>query len=126
MLYQLVDASTYRAERVLVVGGGDSAIEAATALASQPGNRVTVSYRKASFFRAKKRNLDRIREFEVDGRIEVVYSSTVRAIEPGRVHLELEDGTGRAIDNDYVFVLAGGVPPYPLLEKFGIAMGPAR
>jgi thioredoxin reductase len=126
VLYQLVDASTYRAERVLVVGGGDSAIEAATALASQPGNRVTVSYRKASFFRAKKRNLDRIREFEVDGRIEVVYSSTVRAIEPGRVHLELEDGTGRAIDNDYVFVLAGGVPPYPLLEKFGIAMGPAR
>ncbi|MHC4411310.1 MAG: NAD(P)-binding domain-containing protein, partial [Planctomycetota bacterium] len=47
VLYQLVDAATYRGERVLVVGGGDSALEAATALASQPGNQVTLSYRKA-------------------------------------------------------------------------------
>jgi thioredoxin reductase len=124
VLYELVDASTYRSEHVLVVGGGDSAIEAATALASQPGNRVTVSYRKAEFFRAKKRNLERIREFAADGRIEVIYSSVIHAIERGQVRVVLGDNTERAIENDYMFVFAGGEPPFPLLERVGIAMGP--
>jgi len=126
VLYQLVDAATYRGSRLLVVGGGDSAIEAATALASQTGNRVTLSYRKSAFFRAKKRNLERIAEFAADGRIEVLYSSTVRAIEPGQVTIALEKSTERVFDNDYVFVFAGGDPPFPLLEKVGIAMGPSQ
>ena len=123
VLYQLVDAATYRGERLLVVGGGDSAIEAATALASQTGNQVTVSYRKAGFFRAKKRNLERIAEFAAQGRLEVVFSSVVHDIGPGRVCLTLDDGSEREIDNDYVFVFAGGDPPYPLLERVGIGMG---
>ena len=125
VLYELVDAATYRGERLLVVGGGDSAIEAATALASQPGNTVTLSYRKAGFFRAKSRNLERIAQFEADGRIEVLYSSAVRGIEPGVVRLALGDGSERCIENDYVFVFAGGNPPFPLLESVGIGMGPA-
>lgn len=126
VLYQLTDAATYRSERVLVVGGGDSALEAATALASQPGNRVALSYRKADFFRAKRRNLDRIREFAADGRIEVIFSSQVRTIEPGRVLIATQGGSERAIENDYVFVFAGGNPPFPLLKQVGIAMGPAE
>ncbi|MHC4847867.1 MAG: NAD(P)-binding domain-containing protein [Planctomycetota bacterium] len=126
VLYQLVDAATYRGERVLVVGGGDSALEAATALASQPGNQVTLSYRKADFFRAKKRNLERVREFVADGRVEVIFSSSVRAIEPGLAHVALADGSERALDNDYVFVFAGGEPPYPLLAQVGVGMGPAQ
>jgi thioredoxin reductase/NAD-dependent dihydropyrimidine dehydrogenase PreA subunit len=123
VLYHLVDAATYRNERILVVGGGDSAIEAATALAEQPGNRVTVSYRKADFFRAKQRNLERIRKFAESGKLEVVFSSNVVAIEPKAVRLSLEDETERMLDYDYVFVFAGGDPPYPLLQQVGIAMG---
>jgi thioredoxin reductase len=57
VFYRLIDAASYRDMRLLVVGGGDSAVEAATALASQPGNEVTLSYRKPAFFRLKKRNL---------------------------------------------------------------------
>jgi len=123
VLYHLLDASTYRGERILVVGGGDSAIEAATALASQPGNRVTVSYRKADFFRAKQRNLERIREFASTGKLEVVFSSNVVAIETNGVRLALDDGNERVLDNDFVFVFAGGNPPFPLLQRVGIAMG---
>jgi len=125
VLYNLVDAATYRGERVVVVGGGDSAIEAATALAAQPGNRVTISYRKSGFVRAKKRNLDRVRQFAEQGQLEVLFSSNVRAIEPGRVHLSLGPDSERELDNDYVFVFAGGEPPLPLLERVGVAVGPA-
>ena len=123
VLYRLVDAATYRSERILIVGGGDSAIEAATALASQPGNRVTLSYRKADFFRAKQRNLERIRQFTADGKLEVIFSSNVLAIEPGAVRLALDNGEERSIENDFVFVFAGGDPPFPLLERIGIALG---
>ena len=126
VLYQLVDAATYRAEHILVVGGGDSALEAATALASQPGNQVTLSYRKSEFFRAKSRNLERIREFAADGRIEVIFSSQVVAIETGQVRLATGEDAERAIQNDYVFVFAGGIPPFPLLREVGVAMGPAQ
>ena len=125
VLYQLVDATTYRSLRLLVVGGGDSAIEAALALASQPGNQVTLSYRKSAFFRAKKRNLDRVASFAQEGRIDVVFSSTVASIGTDTADLKLEDDSVRVVQADYLFVFAGGNPPYPLLEKIGVGMGPA-
>jgi thioredoxin reductase (NADPH) len=135
VLYRLIDAATYENEHVLVVGGGDSAIEAATALAEQPGNIVTLSYRKHGFFRLKARNEDRIREYEASGRIQVVYSSGVSSIEPETVTLTLKgddktegeyetDGERRlTIPNNYVFVFAGGEPPFPLLKSMGIQFG---
>src|SRR5690606_24618526 len=55
VMYQLIDAQSYRGLDLLVVGGGDSAIEAAVGLAQQSGNRVSISYRKNGFFRVKKK-----------------------------------------------------------------------
>ncbi len=123
VFYSLIDAASFTASRTLVVGGGDSAIEAATALASQPGNAVTISYRKAGFFRLKRRNAERIEEFVNAGRLEVIYSSTVESIAADRVSLTLEDGSQRVLPNDYVFIFAGGEPPAPLLEASGVGMG---
>jgi len=123
VLYQLADAASYSNEALLVVGGGDSAIEAATALAVQPGNRVTMSYRRQAFFRIKPKNEERIGQFMADGRVCVHFNSQVKGIEPGRVAIELQDGEGPrqiGLAANYVFVFAGGDPPYPLLKKIGI------
>ncbi|MBK7876029.1 MAG: NAD(P)-binding domain-containing protein [Planctomycetes bacterium] len=127
--YSLVDAQSYQGRRVLVVGGGDSAVETAVALAEQPGNDVTLSYRGTSFFRARVRNEQRLLALLAEGRLRVLYSSHVRAIHADRVEIDvLEGGVERRYElpNDDVFVLAGGVPPFPLLERAGVSFDPAQ
>ena len=124
--YRLVDAASYNHNKILVVGGGDSAIEAATAMANQPGNDVTLSYRKDRFFRLKSRNAERLEEYRSSKRLRVIPRSVVERVEDDRVVLELHSGSEERlfqIANDYVFVFAGGEPPFPLLHRFGIAFG---
>lgn len=126
VLYQLIDAATYRDQHALVVGGGDSAVEAAMALANQPGNEVTLSYRKPNFFRLKQRNEERIRDYIERQRIHAIFSSGVERIEPESVTItSKKDGLEyrKRLKNDYVFVFAGGEPPYPLLKAMGVEFG---
>lgn len=123
VLYQLVDAATYSGAHLLVVGGGDSAVEAATALASQPRNMVTLSYRRAGFFRLKRRNEERIKQFTGDGKVRVLFESAVERIDRDAVTLRTREGgveRTQVLKNDQVFVLAGGEPPYDLLRKIGV------
>lgn len=108
------------------MGGGDSAIEAATGLANQAGNVVTLSYRKPNFFRVKARNEERIAEYQANGKLRVIFSSEVKSIEADRVTIGSSEGGAEGTEtlrNDYVFVFAGGEPPYPLLEGMGIRFG---
>lgn len=126
--YSLMDAQSYTGRRILVVGGGDSAIEAALGLAEQEGNQVTLSYRRAHFNRLKLRNEERIDEAIREGRIECLYESQIREI--GSAEVELEVGVGDTlqvlrIPNDDVFVFAGGLAPFPLLESCGVSFDPA-
>ena len=126
VLYQLIDASSIEEERILVVGGGDSAIEAALALAEQRDNVVTLSYRRDAFFRLKARNAEKIEEAIAAGKVRVLLPSTVESIEPKSVTLAIEVGGIRqkvVIENDSVYVLAGGEPPYALLARTGIEFG---
>lgn len=120
VLYQLIDTAGYTGRHVLVVGGGDSAIEAATGLANQPGNTVTLSYRKPAFFRLKRRNEERIRSYAEEGRVRLLLGSQVASIEPHRVILNVGGGAPVEIPNDDVFIFAGGEPPYPLLRSLGV------
>jgi thioredoxin reductase/NAD-dependent dihydropyrimidine dehydrogenase PreA subunit len=122
VMYQLVDAESYQGQRLLVVGGGDSAAEAAIGFARQPGNRVTLSYRREKLVRIKKRNEDRISELLAQGRIEGLFNSEVEEIQSEGVRLRTADGT-RTIPNDYVFVFAGGEPPFALLRQMGVRFG---
>src|SRR6185369_3032240 len=69
VMYGLIDAEAYRNARILVVGGGDSAVEAALGLAHQAGNRVVLSYRGAEFTRLKARNAQRLSAAETEGRV---------------------------------------------------------
>lgn len=117
--YYLKDPEMYSYEHVLVVGGGDSAVEAAMALGEQPGNRVFLSYRAKSFTRPKKKNVEKLRKAVKAGQIQLVLESQVKEIGVDRVVLE-QYGDDLVLPNDYCFVFAGGVLPTEFLRKAGI------
>jgi thioredoxin reductase len=119
VVYRLVDAEQYRGQHVLVVGGGDSALEAAIAVAEQPDTTVTLSYRSAAFARVKAKNRDRLEELRQSGTVNVLMSSTVKGIEQRRVQVDHE-GRELTLPNQAVIVCAGGELPTPLLRKVGI------
>ena len=119
VVYRLIDPEQYRGKKVLVVGGGDSALEAAAGIADEPGTTVTLSYRSAAFSRAKEKNRKRVAEAEAKGRLQLVMSSNVTAIYEDRVELD-QEGQVFAVPNDAVIVSAGGVLPTPFLKKIGI------
>jgi thioredoxin reductase len=126
--YSLLDANSYSGRRILVVGGGDSAIEAAMGLAEQPGNEVTLSYRKEAFFRIRAKNERRLAGYLEEEKLRVIYRSEVRAIQPHSVELIVHGPQGaktKALPNDDVFVMTGGVAPFELLEKSGVSFDPA-
>lgn len=83
--YSLLDAQSFRDRHVLVVGGGDSAVEAALGLAKTSGNRVTISYRREAFFHLKARNESRLRDALESGRMTALLSSEVLEIGERRV-----------------------------------------
>jgi len=117
--YRLIDAETYRDNDVLVVGGGDSAVEAAIGLALHGTNRVTLSYRKEVFARLKERNSRRLEEFRKRNAVNVVLNSNVREIREKEVDIETSEGL-KVLPNDYVFIFAGGEMPFDFLKKTGI------
>ena len=122
--YSLIDAASYEARRVLVVGGGDSAVETALALAQQTGNTVTLSYRREAIMRATAANESRLTAAVADERIQVLYSSVVRAIDTHAVTLEI-DGDPIELPNDDVFIMAGGAAPLDVLQAAGVSFDPS-
>lgn len=124
--YSLIDAHAYRGMQFLIVGGGDSAIEAALGLAEQPGNQVHISYRRNAFFRLRARNQLQIQEAVRDQKIRVHFETTVHQIEMDRVLLRRADENAPllAIPNNEVFILVGGDPPIPLLKEAGVSFDP--
>lgn len=119
VVYRLIDAEQYRGMQVIVVGGGDSAIEAAVSIAEQPGTAVTLSYRGEAFGRVKPKNRDRVKDAEADGRLTVALNSRIIAIAPQTVSME-EAGVQKELRNDAVIVCAGGILPTPMLKELGI------
>lgn len=117
--YSLADPAQYQHQSVLVVGGGDSAIEAAVSIAEEPGTTVTLSYRGDAFNRAKKKNRDRLLALEEAGRLSIVLGSEVMQIEKDGVTLT-QDGQTMTMANDAVIIAAGGVLPTGFLRDIGI------
>ena len=122
VMYRLIEADHYVNKNILVVGGGDSAIEAAMGLASQSGNRVIVSYRQDQFSRIKERNARRIEEFIRSRKITVLFKSNPVEFKPDSVVLQV-NGEVQEIPNDFVWIFAGGTPPYDFLKKIGVGFG---
>ena len=124
VVYSLEDPAIYAGDRCVVVGGGDSAVEAALALAEQPGTRVRLSYRGEKLSRVKEANRLRFQDAVARGAVEPLWGSVVSRIEPGRVHLAPGDDAGPAaeVDADQVFVLIGGELPAAFLRECGVEL----
>src|SRR5579862_813015 len=121
VVYRLIDPEQYAGQRVLVVGGGDSALEAAVSIAEAGGGGVVLSYRGGEFDRAKSRNRERVRAAEKGGRLQTLMKSNVKHIAAQSVDLE-RDGQMVKVDNDAVIVSAGGVLPSEFLKRVGITV----
>ncbi len=122
VFYRLIEADHYKDNDILVVGGGDSAVEAAMGLAHQRSNRVTISYRKGEFSRLKDRNSKRIEEQILLGNIQILFNSMPTEFREGSVAIDCE-GQIRELPNDFVWIFAGGTPPSEFLKASGIAFG---
>ncbi len=125
VVYRLIDPEQYKGQHVLVVGGGDSALEAAASIAEAGGGGVVLSYRGAEFDRAKARNRERINAAAKGGILKVMMKSSVKQIEAESVAIEADGGVSK-VRNDAVIVSAGGVLPSDFLKRVGITVETKR
>ena len=118
--YRLLEPEQYAGAKCLVVGGGDSAIEAAVAL-GDAGSAVTLAYRGNVFDRIKPKNQERLDAAVAAGRVKVMFKTQPKEIREKSVVLDAA-GKIEVLDNDYVLVFAGGVLPTAFLEKAGVTV----
>ncbi len=116
--YKLMEPEHISGQNILVVGGGDSAIESALLLAKD--NNVVLSYRSEAFNRLKPLNTQNIQKAIENGTINVMFESNVKEIHDKFVALLLKDGSEMNLENDLVFIFAGGELPTQFLQKAGI------
>jgi len=119
VVYRLIDPQQYQHQHVLVVGGGDSALEAAASIAEQPGTTVTLSHRSESFSRAKAKNRMRVEGAMNSGRLNVYLQSRVKRVGQNDVEIEHQNRQIR-LKNDAVVVCIGGILPTAFLKSAGI------
>ncbi|MCU7906655.1 MAG: NAD(P)-binding domain-containing protein [Candidatus Thiodiazotropha sp. (ex Epidulcina cf. delphinae)] len=119
--YRLIDPEQYRNQHVLVVGGGDSALEAATSIAAEPGTTVTLSYRSGAFNRAKKKNRQKVDNAAKTGEINLLLSSNVLGFTQQSVTINSK-GKQIEIPNDAAIICAGGILPTGFLKETGISV----
>ncbi len=122
VMYRLIEADHYVNKKILVVGGGDSAVEAAMGLAHQVGNEVTLSYRQERFSRIKERNVKRLDDCIKSGKVKVLFNSNPVEFTAESVILEVGESR-RELPNDFVWIFAGGTPPNDFLKKIGVRFG---
>jgi len=121
VVYRLIDPQQYAGQRVLVVGGGDSALEAAASVAESGSGGVVLSYRGDAFDRAKARNRERVQVAANSGVLKVLLKSNVKQIDREQVAIE-HAGEMLNVRNDAVIVSAGGVLPSDFLRRVGISV----
>jgi thioredoxin reductase (NADPH) len=119
VFYDIVEMEAFAGKRMLVVGGGDSAVESVMGLVNQQETDVVLSYRGESFSRVKDRNREKIEKAIATGRVKTLFGSQVREIRPDVVVLEHEGNT-TILPNDYTVIRIGGDAPYAFLERLGV------
>lgn len=120
VVYRLIDATQYKNQHILVVGGGDSAVEAALTVAEQTGSTVTLSYRGDAFGRVKQKNREQLEVVRTTKKIRVELNSNVIEIRDDSVLLELQDKQVIEMPNQAVIICAGGILPTPFLKEIGV------
>lgn len=117
--YRLLEPERLKNKNIIVVGGGDSAIE--TVLLLMDNNNVVLSYRKDKFSRLKPKNREKINNAIENESIKVMYNSNLKSIHTDNVVITSgENSTNETIDNDLVYIFAGGELPTTFLKKAGV------
>ena len=120
VFYRLLEPELIHDKDILVVGGGDSAVESAMLLANEK-NRVTLSYRNGSFSRLKPKNLERINDYIKRKKVKVLFNSDVKEIFNDSVALTFNNSSDELkIKNNLTYIFAGGILPTSFLEGIGI------
>ena len=119
VVYRMIDPQQYANRNLLVVGGGDSAVEAAATVAELGSAGVTLSYRGEAIARCRPKNRAKLEALVQEGRIRLMLNSNVSAIQLHAVHI-LQGGQTFKIANDDVVICAGGVLPSDFLREIGI------
>jgi len=119
VVYRLIDPAQYRNQKVLVVGGSDSALEAAISISEEPGTDVTLAYRGEAISRAKPENREKLVMAANNGKLSVLFNTHVKTIQAETVFLKSNEVISQ-IENDAVIVCAGGILPTPFLKSLGI------
>ena len=120
VVYRLIDAEQYRGLHVLVIGGGDSAAEAALAVAAEQGTTVTVSCRGEEIYtRPKEKNRQQLKALADQGKVKVLLNANVTQIGADNVTLDHQGETVQ-LHNDAIIVCAGGTLPTPMLKEIGV------
>jgi thioredoxin reductase (NADPH) len=117
--YRLLEPEQYKGTRVVVVGGGNAAVEAAMSLSAVPGTKVTLLHRDTEFTMARAVLVKEMDARAAKGGIEVLRQARLTAVEEGRVLIEVQ-GAPEERPNDFVFVMIGGTAPYALLTASGV------
>lgn len=120
-LNRLHDPKVYANKNVLVVGGGDSAIESAIAV-SEAGGHVTLSYRKAEFTRPKQENLEKLEQAKTAGKVTVLMQSQVKKIADNSVEIFTPDKQSVSLQNDAVLSMVGREAPLDFFRRSGMAI----
>lgn len=118
--YSLIDPEQFNGKRVIVIGGGDSALEAAMAMAEKQAAQVVLAYRGASFSRAKPANRNKVEQMADGGRLTLFMEHVPVRIGDDVIMLKKTDDEFVELPIDAVIICAGGVLPTPMLEKMGI------
>jgi NosR/NirI family nitrous oxide reductase transcriptional regulator len=113
---RLIDAAEHAGQQVLVVGGGDSALEAALALA-EAGARVSLSYRKKTFSRARPENAEQVQQLAAKQELTLYLGTNLQQINEDHVVLCGEDNQDCQLPNDAVFTLIGREPPLDFFRQ---------
>jgi thioredoxin reductase len=117
--YKLLEPEDINGNEILIVGGGDSAIESAMLL--MDNNNVSISYRKDTFARLKPKNREKVHELMENDKLKVLFNTNVVEIKKESVVLKSSaDNNNITIKNDLVFIFAGGELPSVFLNKIGL------
>ncbi|MEM1008789.1 MAG: NAD(P)-binding domain-containing protein, partial [Myxococcota bacterium] len=120
---RLIDPNDFQGQKVLVVGGGDSAVEAALMLSAVNNTEVTLSYRKTSLSRPKPENIEHVQAAAAQNKLELLFSSEVQEVQEQHVVLQVDgEAQPRSLENDSVLVQIGKELPFSFFQRSGIAM----
>ncbi|HPK08874.1 MAG TPA: NAD(P)-binding domain-containing protein [Saprospiraceae bacterium] len=116
--YRLMEPELLENKKIIIVGGGDSAIEAALSVMEK--NQIVLSYRSDAFNRIKPKNRDKIQEAIKNNQLDVQFNTNIANIDDKSVTISENSGKSTIIENDLVYIFAGGELPTNFLQKIGI------